>query len=183
MQALTQDEIKALIQEIPNERQKLMIRVGFLHGLRVSELITLDRDSIKDGYVKVKRLKGSMTTIQPYVKHTDPELDEADGLTKLYGTLKPKERLFPMTRNGVFKLMQRAGTRAGIPKHKLHPHALKHACAMVGIKRMGIQNVRQYLGHRSISSTGEYLKESDETASKAFAGAIGSQIETQERQV
>ena len=172
MQALTQDEIKALIRQIPNERHKLMIRVGFLHGLRVSELINLDRESIKDGYVKVKRLKGSMTTIQPYVKHGDPELDESEGLTKLYGTLKFKEKLFPMTRNGVYKLMQRAGEKAGIPKHKLHPHSLKHACAMVAIKTMEIHLVRQYLGHKDLSSTGEYLKESDETASKAFAGAV-----------
>ena len=172
MRYLTQDEIKALIREIPNERFKLAIKVGFCHGVRVSELINLTREDIKDGYVKVRRLKGSMTTIQPYVKHSDPELDESEGLTKLYGTLKFRERLFPMTRNGIFKLMQRAGTRAGIPKHKLHPHSLKHSCAMLSIDKLGIQNVRQYLGHRSISSTGEYLKVSDEEASRAFAAVM-----------
>ena len=172
MQALTQDEIKAIIRNIKSDRFKLAMKVGFLHGCRVTELINLTREDIKDCYVKVRRLKGSMTTIQPYVKHRDPELDESEELTKLYGTLKFRERLFPMTRNGVYKLIQRAGMKAGIPKHKLHPHSLKHSCAMVGIKTMGIQNVRQYLGHRSISSTGEYLKESDETASEAFAGAV-----------
>lgn len=172
MQALTPIEIKALLREIPNERWRLMIRVGFLHGLRVSELTGLTRENIQDGYVSIQRLKGSNKTIQPFVKHPDPELDEYDGLTKLLGTLKYRERLFPITRNGVYRMFQRAGIKAGIPRHKLHPHALKHSCAMVCIEKMGIHMVRQYLGHKSISSTGEYLKEDDETASKAFAGTL-----------
>lgn len=171
MYHLTTEEIKGLLREVPNERQKLMLKVAFLHGLRVSELINLKRENIRDGYLSVQRLKGSMKTVQPYVAD-EGELDEAQGLRELYKALKPGERLFPMTRNGVYKLMQRAGTRAGIPLHKLHPHALKHSCAMVGIQNMGIHLVRQYLGHKSISSTGEYLKETDEAASAAFAGAI-----------
>jgi integrase/recombinase XerD len=173
MKHLSQDEIKALLREIPNERHKLMIRVAFLHGLRCSEVINLVKEDIRDGYVNVQRLKGSLKTVQPYVIHPDPELDESAGLMKLFGTLKNGERLFQITRNGFYKLMQRAGSRAGIPAHKLHPHALKHSCAMVAINKVGIQSVRQYLGHKSLSSTGEYLKESDETASRAFAGALG----------
>jgi len=172
MKHLTLDELKALLREVPDSRQRLMFKMGFLHGLRVSELINLVREDVRDGYVKVQRLKGSLKTTQPYVVHSDPELDESADLYKLYGTLKNGEKLFPMTRNGVYKLMQRAGKRAGIPAHKLHPHALKHTCAMVAIDKIGIQRVRQYLGHKSISSTGEYLKESDETASRAFAGAF-----------
>jgi integrase/recombinase XerD len=174
MKYLTQDEIKRLIKEVPNERYRLMFKVGFLHGLRVSELTALTKEHIRDGYVTIQRLKGSLKTTQPFVKHPDPELDEYVGLTKLYGTLEPHERLFPLTRSGVYKMMQRAGTRAGIPIHKLHPHALKHSCAMESIDKIGIQRVRQYLGHKSIQSTGEYLKESDESASRAFASIFVS---------
>jgi integrase len=150
----------------------LAVLVGFLHGLRVSELINLKRENIRDGYVAVQRLKGSLKTIQPFVKNDDPWLDEYGQLTQLYYDTKPGERLFPITRNGLYKLMQRAGTRAGIPSHKLHPHALKHSCAMVAIKKMDVHLVQKYLGHRSLSSTGEYLKPSEEEASKAFAGAF-----------
>ena len=173
MNHLTQDEIKQLLREIPTPRQRLMIKVGFLHGLRVSELTNLTRENIRDGYVKVQRLKGSLKTTQPFVQHPDAELDESKELRELYGTLKPGEKLFPMTRNGVYKLMQRAGERAGVPANKLHPHALKHSCAMVSIDKMGINKVQQYLGHKSLNSTAAYLKESDESASRAFAGAIG----------
>lgn len=149
-----------------------MVCVGFLHGLRVSELTQLTRESIRDGHLDVQRLKGSLRTIQPFVKHPDPLLDESHALNKLYGTLKPGERLFPWTRNGVYKMIQKAGIKAGIPVHKLHPHALKHSCAMLSIKQAGIENVRQYLGHKSIKSTGEYLKVTDDEASRAFASAF-----------
>lgn len=169
---LSKDEIKSLLREVKKPLHKLMLKVTFLHGLRVSETINLTKEDIRDSYVKVQRLKGSLKTVQPYVSSTDPEIDEAKELHALYGTLKPGERLFPMTRNGVFKLMQRAGVKAGIPLHKLHPHALKHSCAMAGIKTTGIENVRQYLGHKTISSTGEYLRVADDEASKAVMGAF-----------
>jgi integrase/recombinase XerD len=172
MKHLTQDEIKKLLREVPNERQRLMFKVAFLHGLRVSELITLTRENIRDGYVTVQRLKGSNKTTQPFMVHPDPEISEAEGLAALFGTLKAGEILFPMSRGGVYRLMQRAGTRAGIPVHKLHPHALKHSCAMAVVNKIGIQELRTYLGHKSLNSTGAYLKESDETASRAFAGAF-----------
>lgn len=172
MRYLELPELKALLAEIPNRRHKLMILVGFFHGLRVSELINLTAAHVRDGYVDVQRLKGSMRTIQPYVRNADPELDESAGLTELAHSLKPEDRLFPMTRDGVLKLMQRAGTRAGLPKHKLHPHALKHSIALHTIKSAGIENVRQYLGHKSLSSTGAYLRVTDEAASKAVMGAF-----------
>ena len=94
------------------------------------------------------------------------------GLTELFGTLKAGEIVFPITRGGAYKLMQRAGKRAGLPTHKLHPHSLKHSCAMAVVNKIGIQELRTYLGHKSLNSTGAYLKESDETASRAFAGAF-----------
>lgn len=171
MHHLTKDEFKSLLEAVSNPRHRLMLKVGFLHGLRVSELTGLVREDIQDGYIAVQRLKGSLKTIQPYVK-VDSWLDESKELHELYKALKPGQRCFPITRFGVHKLMQRAGRKAGIPVHKLHPHTLKHSCAMQGIDSMGIQRVRQYLGHKSISSTGEYLKVSDEEASEAFAGSL-----------
>jgi integrase len=68
--------------------------------------------------------------------------------------------------------MQRAGAAAGLPKHKCHPHSLKHSCAMLAIKKIGIESVRQYLGHKSLSSTGAYLRVSDGEASAEFAKSL-----------
>jgi integrase len=43
---------------------------------------------------------------------------------------------------------------------------------MLSIKKAGIENVRQYLGHKSIASTGAYLKVSDAEASRAVSAAM-----------
>lgn len=43
---------------------------------------------------------------------------------------------------------------------------------MQTIHSAGIENVRQYLGHKSMSSTGEYLKVTDEAASAAIREAL-----------
>ena len=52
-----------------------------------------------------------------------------------------------------------------------HFHVLKHSCAMSGIPK-GIEHVRVYLGYKSISSTGIYLKVDDATASAAIQAAL-----------
>jgi hypothetical protein len=43
---------------------------------------------------------------------------------------------------------------------------------MQTIHSAGIENVRQYLGHKSMSSTGAYLRKTDAEASSAVALAL-----------
>lgn len=173
MQHLDRKQLIALLQAIPQARQRLMILTTFHHGLRVSETISIKGGvNLRDGFLIMKRLKGSLPTTQPYVSHVDPMLDEALALLELEKTLKRGERPFNMTRFGVYKLIQRAGARAGIPQHLTHPHILKHSIAMQTIKVAGIENVRKHLGHKSISSTGFYLQVDDAQASAAIGEAL-----------
>jgi len=173
MKYLTPDELTALIDEIPVGWQKLMVKVAMIHGLRASEVLGLTTKNIQDGHLVVKRLKGSIKTSQRLA--CDPKntlFNEATELNALVLTLKPGDRLFPMTRFGFYKLMKRAGKRAGINETKLFPHALKHSTAMNSINTVGIQFVRQWLGHRSIASTGHYLEATDDEAANAIYGAF-----------
>jgi site-specific recombinase XerD len=71
-------------------------------------------------------------------------------------------------------IMRRHCKTAGIAEHKAHPHILKHSIAMQTIQSAGIENVRAYLGHKSISSTGAYLKVDDDAASHAIAAALAT---------
>ncbi len=174
MHYLDRSELKSLLAAIPDDRNRLMVLVAFHHGLRVSEVINLTGASIRDGHVKVQRLKGSLKTIQPYVRHSDPALDESKGLEELARTVKPSERLFPITRFGADKLMRRAGAKAGLPVHLCHFHVLKHSVASQSIGKAGIENVRQWLGHKSIASTGSYLRVSDQEAAKAISAAMSA---------
>jgi integrase/recombinase XerD len=170
VKSLTKEELKKLLAAIPQERHKLMILTAFWHALRCSEVINLRARDIQGGYLSVQRLKGSKKTIQPFVYNADPELSEMEGLTKLAEELKPKEKLFGITRFGVYKLMQRAGERAGLPPHKCHPHVLKHSIAMVMKNgKKDVKEVQEYLGHVEGKNTLVYW----ETTMEQAAAGLG----------
>lgn len=177
MQHLTKLELEGLLREAKSDSYLawLTILVSYWHGLRVSEAVNLTGENVRDGYISVKRLKGSNATTQPLVASSNPLLDEKQHLEALV-LVRGKDRLFPVHRNTVLLWLKKYGHAAGIPGHKCHPHVLKHSIAMHSIKAAGIENVRQYLGHVTIASTGEYLKVSDQEASNAIAAAVGGSI-------
>lgn len=149
-----------------------MILVGFWHGLRASEVIAIRKDHLADGALDMRRLKGSLHTVQPLVEHENPLLNERAGLFDFARNLTAKQKLFPITRQTFWNVLQRHGQTAQIPVRLRHPHILKHTIAMHTIKLAGIENVRQYLGHKSMSSTGQYLKVDDVAASAAVQGVL-----------
>lgn len=174
MAALTMEELRTFLSwPYFDPRQRLMYKVAFWHGLRVSELIALTKADIQEGHLACQRLKGSMGTIQPFVSHPELLLDEATELHLLAKELRQGERLFPWDRSWVRKLMQKIGRDMNLPSHKMHPHALKHTIAKLTIRQAGIENVRQRLGHKSIASTGMYLEVSDDEAAQAIVSALG----------
>jgi site-specific recombinase XerD len=99
-------------------------------------------------------------------------LDERDALEIAVEGLPARATVFDVSRVQFWRLIQKYCKLAGIPAHKAHPHVLKHSVAMLSIQAAGIENVRQYLGHKSIASTGAYLKVNDQQASAAVQGVL-----------
>ena len=149
-----------------------MMLVAFSHGLRASEVISLTFNDIQDGRIVVQRLKGSRRTDQPLLSSDNPLLDERNEIIEYARGKEGNQRLFNLTRGTFWRVMQRHSATAGIPKRKAHPHVLKHTIAMQIIGPAGIENTRQYLGHKSGASTMEYLKVTDEEASRAVGAAL-----------
>jgi integrase len=173
-QSLDREQILKLLAaaRLKRERDWLMILLAFNHGLRASEVIAIRRDDVRDGYLTVQRLKGSLRTVQPLIRHSNPLLSELPALFDYASDFFEKQKLFPLTRQRFWQLVQEYGERAGIPKHLRHPHVMKHSIAAQTIHTAGIENVRQHLGHKVMSSTGEYLKVTDEAASAAVRTAL-----------
>jgi integrase len=180
MEHLSREQLVAVLREAKaaRERDWVLLLVAFWHGLRASEAINLTPEHFADGFLTVQRLKGSMRTTQPLVEDENELLNERAAIETWLISHKTEnggdgrgKKLFPVSRFHFYRLMRRYGRAAGLPQHLCHPHVLKHSIAMQSIREAGIENVRQYLGHRSISSTGEYLKVSDEAASSAIAAA------------
>ena len=174
MECLSNEQLLALLDAARQHRTRdwLMILVAYWHGLRASEVVGIRKDHLLDGALDMRRLKGSLHTIQPLVEHENLLLDERQGLIDFARNLGPNQKLFPITRQTFWNLVQRHGETAQIPVRLRHPHILKHTIAMQTIHSAGIENVRQYLGHKSMSSTGQYLKVSDEAASAAVQGSL-----------
>lgn len=175
MENLTKDELIRLLNtaRAKSERDFLIMLVGFSHALRVSEIIALTTEDVKDGFISVHRLKGSMHTIQSLVSNNDPLFDEKTAITAWLRSI-PSGKLFNITRKRVWQLMKEYGTAAHIPAHKCHPHVLKHTTAKLALNNgMKLDALKKYMGHESLSSTGYYLKCDDDEASKAFAEAMG----------
>jgi integrase len=187
MEHLTREQLRGVLEQAKaaRERDWVLLLVAFWHGLRASEAVNLTPEHFADGFLTVQRLKGSLKTVQPLVDDPDPLLNERAALETWLakhssrlahesngsGLPHQQKRLFPISRFAFYRLMRFYGRKAGLPKHLCHPHVLKHSIAMQSIRSAGIENVRQYLGHKSISSTGEYLKVDDQAASAAIAAA------------
>jgi len=117
-------------------------------------------------------LKGSLKTTQPLVSHSNPLLDEKPAIEAWLTQFSARQRIFGIQRSMLGKLFERYARQAGVPRHHRHFHVLKHSIAMHSIRNAGIEGVRQYLGHKSISSTGVYLKIDDAQASAAVQAAL-----------
>jgi integrase len=66
MHSLTKDELVTLLAAAKKHSQRdyVMVLVGFYHGMRASEVCGLTAEHIRDGYIRVERLKGSETNVQ-----------------------------------------------------------------------------------------------------------------------
>jgi integrase len=174
LEHLSKDQIEAVLTQAfgCRERDGLMILTAWYHGLRASELVGIIRDDIPDGYLRVKRLKGSLLTVQALFENPNPLFDERRRLEHFISGMAGNQRVFPVTRRTFHRIFRKHALAVGIPQHLAHPHILKHSIAMQTIQTAGIENVRQHLGHKSMSSTGEYLKTSDSAATAAISGAL-----------
>lgn len=153
-----------------------MILVAFAHGLRASELCGLRVSDIQDGFITVQRLKRSKKTTHALLENSDPLLDEKPALIEFIRNQSGESRIFPRSRFTFWRIVQRHAKTAGLPPAKRHPHCLKHSICKQLVGLIGIDQVKQYVGHQRMSSTEVYLRSTDEEASQAAARALGAPI-------
>ena len=165
-------------------RDWAMILLAYRHGLRASEVcgIRLADVDLKTGSISIRRLKGSLHTVQPLYQHRgQPLLDEtaairawlrkrpADGSDYLFSS----QRGGRLDRTQFFRSFQKVAEAAGLPVEKWHPHVLKHSLASHLVAgNVNLALIRQALGHRSIGSTMQYIGTTDAQAAEAVQRAL-----------
>lgn len=162
LQGITLEELQRMIKvseknDLHAERNTLMLRLGFAHGLRVSELLNLRVKDIdlSNGQIHIERGKNGKTH--------DPQLSHAlQRSLRAYlkdRQAKPDDYLFPgqwqreskpMSRGYFHKWFSETAQAAGLPVAKQHPHALRHGLGFaMSAAGHNAQAVGQALGHRS----------------------------------
>lgn len=107
---------------------------AFLHGLRASEVTSFQSDAVKDGFLQIQRLKGSLRTVQALHTSSEPLLDLRKALTEYAAKTAFNQPVFDLHRSTFWRIMQRHAAVAGIPAHLRHPHVLKLSIAMQTIE-------------------------------------------------
>jgi len=176
LDVLSRDEIQALEDVAPNERDKLIvrvladtgIRVGELIGLRLSDLIPQDRNHYlrvrgkgdKERLVPIPRLFRRLQKYAVRGRSRDTDSDRLFiGLRR-----RPGGDYEPLTASGVEQMIRNLGQIANIPK-RVYPHLLRHSFATWAITR-GVDPITlaRILGHSSLAMIQQHyshLKPSD----------------------
>jgi site-specific recombinase XerD len=186
MTILTPQEMLDLLKAARKRsvRDWAMILLAYRHGLRASEVCGLklaDLD-LKSGSISIRRLKGSLHTVQPLYQHRGQPLLDEQAAVKAWLRKRVddgSEYLFTSQKGGrlsriqFFRSFQKVAESAGLAIDKRHPHVLKHSLASHLVSgNANLALIRQALGHRSISSTMAYIGTSDAQTAEAVQKAL-----------
>ena len=174
---LTEEQVDKILDSASNLRDRLLLQLMYRCGRRVSEVLLLTKDDI---LWQDKKIIFTILKRKRPIKELKPVDDETLKLLQLYAEghvemkgLKKKgdgAKLFPITRQYVFKLIRKLGARAGIEmvgKKRLHPHHLRHSFAVHQVRNNirtaeDLRKLQMYMGHANISTTAHYLQFSPE---------------------
>jgi site-specific recombinase XerD len=137
-------------------RNHLIILLGYRHGLRVSELISLkwNQVDIHCARLHIKRLKNSNSGVHPLAADECPILKKLKKHQPLKSNWIFATKFgIPITRDGVAKAVAIIAqvARLEIP---FHHHMLRHGCGYeLAKKGFDTRLIQEYLGYKSIQHT------------------------------
>lgn len=152
---LTEPEVRALIDATRTARDRALVLTLYSTGCRSAELLGLHLRDLGDGVVRLHGKGG-----RDRVGLLTPEAKRAMDAHLVERGLSPG-RLFDLSAMGLWKLLQRLATAAGIGRH-ISAHTLRHSFATHLLQRgADIRSVQLLLGHRKLETTAVYLRVSD----------------------
>jgi site-specific recombinase XerD len=175
---LNPEEVERLFQQadlhtLPGLRDRAILELLFSSGLRVSELVGLDRDHIntkrREFMVRGKGQKDrpifiSETAAEWIDLYLEKRQDTARPLFVRYSGSKKVDlsgNFHRLTARSVQRMVARYALLAGITKH-VSPHTLRHSFATdLLMNGADLRSVQALLGHSNISTTQIYTHVTD----------------------
>ena len=158
---LEESEVVRLIDAAPAGRNRVLLKLLYVSGVRVSEVCGLKWcDAMarqEGGQITVFGKGGKTRTVL-----LKPKVSQQ--LLSLRGDAKPVDPVFRSRKGGgaldvsqVRRIVYAAARKAGL-EQKVSPHWMRHAHASHALDRSApIHLVQSTLGHASVSTTGRYL--------------------------
>jgi type 1 fimbriae regulatory protein FimE len=162
---LTEHEVEQLMDTARKvsrrgHRDATMVLVAYRHGLRASEVCSLEWHQIEldQGRLHVRRAKRGTPSVHPV------RGDEIRALRKLRRENSTEAHVFvserggPISPMGFHHLVARLGKAAEMP-FAVHPHMLRHACGFkLANDGHDTRALQHYLGHKNIQHTVRYTE-------------------------
>jgi integrase/recombinase XerD len=146
-------------------RDRAMLEVGYGAGLRVSELVGLSLSAVdrRGGVLRVlgkgrrERLvplgEPALLALDAYLREARPRLLRGRRSDAAFLTARGAA----MTRQNFFARLRSLALRAGVPRERVSPHALRHAFATDLLEGgADLRAVQAMLGHADLSTTQIY---------------------------
>ena len=150
-------------------RDSAIVELLYGAGLRVGELVSLDRASadLDERLVRVVG-KGSKERIVPIGRRAAEAVRRYLARGRPYLDRRHRPELFlnakggPLTRAGVFLILRKLAAKAGLEPERVHPHLLRHSFATHLLEGgADLRSVQEMLGHADLATTELYTHVSD----------------------
>lgn len=143
---LTSEEFKKLIKVIPQKDKvaRISFLLGYGSGLRVSEVINLKKENIRETHISIWQSKGKVDRTVPLPKGWKQWMNDFLPIGRTDRTLERKFKKYSKLAN--------------LPRHYVF-HSLRHGFGLRAIEKgIPANQVQLLMGHSSLSVTNIYTK-------------------------
>ncbi|MBI4138484.1 MAG: tyrosine-type recombinase/integrase [Candidatus Wildermuthbacteria bacterium] len=173
---LTLEQLKTLLEACDistfhGMRDRAILETFFSTGLRIAELISLDREhihfpknqtdeletTIKGKGGRIRTVYFSRRALDWLGRYLDKRTDNHNALFITYRSEQKKTDPRRISPRMIQEAMKRCAVKAGVSARLIHPHALRHLFAsdLLG-QGVDIRTLQEFLGHKNIAATQIY---------------------------
>lgn len=160
-------------------RNSLIVLLLYACGLRLAELVGIDRDDFSDDYTSLRiRGKGDKERMVPILEFVREKILHYIGLIERQNICNSKEKALFLTHKGkrisrtaVYRTVEEELAKAGV-QGKKSPHVLRHTFATHLLNGgADMREIQELLGHASLQATQVYTHNSIARLREVYAKA------------